>query len=135
MANRLLHDALVHEPYGSGSSRGGPIDITDPRPRVSLLKSFVRDFLLVWKALWNDARSTSHVIRNIRAMRNLGQQGSCLPSCSRTCACCSHYVIRKSQVLWAKPMTARQIAGARRRDSNDLEQLVARENRQRKSPL
>lgn len=46
-------------------------------------------------------------------------------------ACRSHYVIHRNQVLWAKPMTAQQIAAVQRRDNVDLKRMVAQENRQK----
>lgn len=46
-------------------------------------------------------------------------------------ACQSHYVIRRNQVIWAKSMTAKQIAGVQRRDSIDLKRMVEWENCQK----
>lgn len=50
-------------------------------------------------------------------------------------ACRSHYVIRKNQVLWAKPMTAGQVAAVQRRDRIDLERMVLSVNRQKEASI
>lgn len=46
-------------------------------------------------------------------------------------ACRSHYVIRRNQVIWAKQMTAGQVAAVQRRDRVDLERQVVSMNRQK----
>lgn len=43
-------------------------------------------------------------------------------------ACRSHYVIRRNQVLWAGAMTVKQISRARKRDLEDIAQMVAANN-------
>lgn len=47
-------------------------------------------------------------------------------------ACRSHYVIRRNQVLWAKPMNARQVANVQRRDAVDLARSVEIANRRKR---
>jgi len=60
------------------------------------------------------------------SIRSEGDTISLWPSVGNwSYACMSHYIIRRNRVLWAPPLTERQIARVRQRDAAALKQLVA----------